>query len=64
MSQGPISLLAIGILSFIFGFISFILGASIINWLVDPRVLESNGSKVGLLTPKFAVDTSRNPESL
>lgn len=57
-------MLAVGILSFIFGPIIMIFEKSIINWFVDPRILESNGDRVGLLHATFAADTSKNPGSI
>jgi hypothetical protein len=62
-SSGPIIMLTVGILSFVTGLVSMIFGSSIVNWFVDPRVLESNGNVVGLLHPTFAADTTRNPGS-
>ena len=62
--SGPILLLTVGILTFIFGLLTTIFGSSIAIWMVDPRVLESNGYIVGLIYPTFAADTSKNPDSL
>ncbi len=62
--SGPILLLTVGIFTFIFGLLTTIFGSSIAIWMVDPRVLESNGNIVGLIYPTFAADTSKNPDSL
>lgn len=57
-------MLAVGICTFILGFISLFFIGSIINWFVDPRILEANGNPVGLLFPIFAVDSQKNPGSM
>ncbi len=63
-SSGAITMIFVGILSSIYGFISLFFGYSIAGWFEDPRVLESNGVVLGLIYPIFAADTSRNPDSI
>jgi len=39
-SSGPTTMLAVGICTFILGFVSLFFVGSILNWFVDPRILE------------------------